>query len=167
MNRPVRARPDPDEVRARILEVAEEYFRRVGHRKTSVADIASELGMSPANVYRFFPSRDAINESICQRVVSEIAEIAQSARNRPGSFQSSRLIFATYYNAGVRAYDIENPFQPREVGYYVPPDPTRMMDPRPNRPKVIQSCDCYVDRNGLMYLTDPNAGLYILQFEGI
>ena len=87
--------------------------------------------------------------------------------NRPGSFQSSRLIFATYYNAGVRAYDIENPFQPREVGYYVPPDPTQMMDPRPNRPKVIQSCDCYVDRNGLMYLTDPNAGLYILQFDGI
>jgi hypothetical protein len=87
--------------------------------------------------------------------------------NRPGSFQSSRLIFATYYNAGVRAYDIENQYQPREVGYYVPPDPTRMMDPRPNRPQVIQSCDCYVDRNGLMYLTDPNAGLYILQFEGI
>ena len=69
--------------------------------------------------------------------------------NRPGAFQSSRLIFATYYNAGVRAYDIENPYQPREVGYYVPPDPTHMMDPRPNRPKVIQSCDCYVDRNGL------------------
>ena len=62
--------------------------------------------------------------------------------NRPGSYQSSRLIFATYYNAGVRAYDIESPFQPREVGYYVPPNPTRMMDPRPNRPQVIQSCDC-------------------------
>jgi hypothetical protein len=86
--------------------------------------------------------------------------------NRPGAFQSSRLIFATYYNAGVRAYDIENPFQPREVGFYVPPNPARMMDPRANRPQVIQSCDCYVDRNGLMYLTDPNAGLNILQFEG-
>ena len=36
--------------------------------------------------------------------------------NRPGAFQSSRLVFATYYNAGVRVYDIENPFQPREVG---------------------------------------------------
>jgi hypothetical protein len=87
--------------------------------------------------------------------------------NRPGAFQSSSLIFATYYNAGVRAYDIANPFQPREVGYYVPPNPTRMMDPRPNRPQVIQSCDCYVDGNGLMYLTDPNAGLNILQFEGL
>ena len=86
--------------------------------------------------------------------------------NRPGSFQSSRLIFETYYNAGVRVFDLENPFQPREVGYYVPPNPERMMDPRPNRPRVIQSADCYVDPNGIMYLTDTNAGLFILQFEG-
>jgi AcrR family transcriptional regulator len=56
--------------------VAEEHFRRIGYHKTSVADIASELGMSPANVYRFFPSRDAINESICGRVVNEVADIA-------------------------------------------------------------------------------------------
>ena len=86
--------------------------------------------------------------------------------NRPGSFQSSKLIFSTYYNAGVRCFDIENQFQPREVAYYVPVNPVRMMDPRPNRPQVIQSSDCFVDKNGLMYLTDPNAGLNILQFEG-
>jgi AcrR family transcriptional regulator len=41
MNRPVRTRTDPDEVR--ILEVAKEHFRRIGYHKTSVADIASEL----------------------------------------------------------------------------------------------------------------------------
>ena len=66
---------DRDETRARILKVAEEHFRRIGYHKTSVADIASELGMSPANVYRFFPSRDAINESICGRIVNEVADI--------------------------------------------------------------------------------------------
>ncbi len=86
--------------------------------------------------------------------------------NRPGAFQSSRYIFATYHNAGVRVFDIENPFQPREVAYFVPPDPERMFDPRPNRPKVIQSADCLVDAQGMMYVTDNNAGLYILQFEG-
>ena len=86
--------------------------------------------------------------------------------NRPGSLQSSRLIFATYYNAGVRVFDIENQFQPREIAFYVPQNPTRMMDPRPDRPRVVQSCDCFVDRDGLMYLTDPNVGLNILQFEG-
>ena len=42
MNHPVRTRPDPDEVRARILEVAEQHCRRIGYHKTSVADIASE-----------------------------------------------------------------------------------------------------------------------------
>jgi hypothetical protein len=86
--------------------------------------------------------------------------------NRPSSLQSSRLIFATYYNAGVRVFDIENQFQPREIAFYVPQNPTRMMDPRPDRPRVVQSCDCFVDRDGLMYLTDPNVGLNILQFEG-
>jgi AcrR family transcriptional regulator len=58
------------------MEAAEEQFRRVGYHRTSVADIAAELGMSPANIYRFFPSRDAINESICGRVVNEVADIA-------------------------------------------------------------------------------------------
>jgi hypothetical protein len=73
---------------------------------------------------------------------------------------------ATYHNAGVRVFDIENAFQPREAGFFVPPDPERMFDPRPNRPQVIQSADCFVDAQGVMYLTDNNAGLYILQFEG-
>ncbi len=87
--------------------------------------------------------------------------------NRPGAFQSSRLIFATYYNAGVRVYDLEDAAKPREVAFYVPPNPQKMVDPRPNRPLVLQTADCYVDKNGLMYLKDQNAGLNILQYEGI
>ena len=75
-------------------------------------------------------------------------------------------VATTYHNAGVRVFDIEDPFQPREAGFFVPPDPERMFDPRPNRPKVIQSADCFVDAQGVMYLTDNNAGLYVLQFEG-
>ncbi len=86
--------------------------------------------------------------------------------NRPGSFQSSELIFATYQNAGVRVVDIRNPFRPEEVGFYVPPPPARLFDPRPDTEQVIQSCDLYVDRQGLIYVTDYNAGLYILQYKG-
>jgi hypothetical protein len=86
--------------------------------------------------------------------------------NRPGSFQSSELIFATYQNAGVRAFDIKNPFRPEEVGYFVPPAPRRMYDPRPASAHVIQSCDVFADRNGLLYVTDYNAGLYILEYKG-
>ena len=41
-----------------------------------------------------------------------------------------------------------------------------MYDVRPNRPKVIQSADVFVNPDGIMYMTDYNAGLYILQYEG-
>jgi hypothetical protein len=86
--------------------------------------------------------------------------------NRPGSLVSSQLIFATYQNAGVRVFDIRDQFRPNEVGAWVPPVPARMMDQRPNRAQVIQSADVFVDKGGLIYSTDYNAGLFILEFGG-
>ena len=87
--------------------------------------------------------------------------------NRPESFQSSDLIFVTYQNAGVRAYDIRDPFRPLEVGALVPPPPARMMDYRPARPRVVDTTDIFVDEQGLIYCTDSNAGLYIIETQGI
>ena len=100
MNRSVRTGIDPDKARARILEVAEEHCRRIGYHKTSVADIASELGMSPANVYRFFPSRDAINVSICRRLVDEVADIALAiARTNALALEKlDRLLTAVHHH---------------------------------------------------------------------
>jgi hypothetical protein len=86
--------------------------------------------------------------------------------NRPGTLESSNLIFATYHNAGLRIYDIADAFRPKEVAYYVPPAPERIMDPRPNTPKIVQSCDVFADAEGRIYVTDANAGLHILQYEG-
>jgi AcrR family transcriptional regulator len=70
MNPQVRTRPD--DTRERIMETAEALFRRLGYAKTAVADIASELRMSPANIYRFFASKNAIVEAICERCLSEL-----------------------------------------------------------------------------------------------
>ena len=86
--------------------------------------------------------------------------------NRPGSFVSSEIVFATYQNAGVRAFDIRDPSRPVEIGALVPPAPARLFDHRPNRARVIQTADVFVDRNGLIYITDYNAGLYIVELGG-
>ncbi|WP_127091880.1 TetR/AcrR family transcriptional regulator [Aquabacter cavernae] len=67
-----RSRETAEETRERIARVAEELFRRMGFAKTAVADIAAELGMSPANVYRFFPSKIAIVQAICSRCLEEM-----------------------------------------------------------------------------------------------
>jgi hypothetical protein len=86
--------------------------------------------------------------------------------NRPDTFVSSEMIFTTWQNAGVRAFDIRDPRRPAEVAAWVPPAPTRMMDHRPNRARVIQSADVFVDAAGLIYATDYNAGLFILEYQG-
>ena len=86
--------------------------------------------------------------------------------NRPGSFVSDDTFFVTYQNAGLRVFDLKNEFDPQEKAYWVPPKPDKMWDNRPNRPQVIQSADCFVDAEGIIYMTDYNAGLYILQYEG-
>ena len=86
--------------------------------------------------------------------------------NRPGTFQSEDLIFSTWQNAGVRVHDIRDPFRPVEVGACVPPPPARMVDPRPNRAAVLHSADVHVDLNGIVYATDFNAGLSVMEYLG-
>jgi AcrR family transcriptional regulator len=83
MNPQVKIRPD--DTRARIMSTAEALFRRVGYAKTAVADIAGELGMSPANIYRFFASKNAIVEAICERCLSELEEKAWAVVRSKGS----------------------------------------------------------------------------------
>ena len=86
--------------------------------------------------------------------------------NRQGSFQSSQIIYATYQNAGLRVFDIANPFRPEELGYFVPPPPERMTERRKNRPRATHTADVFVDHRGLAYVTDFNAGLYIVEYTG-
>ena len=86
--------------------------------------------------------------------------------NRPGSFVSSELIFATYQNAGLRVFDIRDRYAPVEVGALVPPAPPRMMHGKSEGEPVIQMCDVFVDKAGLAFTTDHHAGLSIIEFEG-
>ena len=87
----------PDDTRVRIMDAAEALFRRLGFGKTAVADIAAELRMSPANVYRFFPSKNAIVEAICQRCLGELEEKAWAAARSRGSAAEriERLVLET------------------------------------------------------------------------
>ena len=63
--------PEPD-TRRRIVATAERLFRTLGYQKTTVADIAKELAMSPANVYRFFPSKADIRDAVGRALMTEV-----------------------------------------------------------------------------------------------
>jgi hypothetical protein len=80
--------------------------------------------------------------------------------NRPGptSWRSEQIVIGTFFNAGVRAYDVGNPYQPQEVAYFVPPAPPL------SRAGAIQLNDVYVDERRIVYAVDRIiGGLYILE----
>ena len=72
------------DTRERILVVAERLFRQLGYQKTTVGDIAKELRMSPANVYRFFDSKKAIHEGVARSLMGEVEQAAQAIIAKPG-----------------------------------------------------------------------------------
>jgi AcrR family transcriptional regulator len=75
--------------RSEILEAARRCVARSGFHQTSMHDICTEAGMSPGNLYRYFPSKEAIIAAIAERDRAEVgAEL--------GAAQFSDDFFATF-----------------------------------------------------------------------
>ncbi|HEY8966358.1 MAG TPA: TetR/AcrR family transcriptional regulator [Candidatus Methylacidiphilales bacterium] len=66
--------PKREALRQRIMAAADGLCRRLGYDKMNVAGIAAEVGISPAYVYKFFPSKRAIIQSCAERSLAEKKE---------------------------------------------------------------------------------------------
>lgn len=75
----------------RILDSAEKLFRHYGYAKTNVADVAKDLGMSPANIYRFFASKVEIHQAICARLLHTVQQLAELILNQDDLSAEDRL----------------------------------------------------------------------------
>ncbi len=49
----------------------------------------------------------------------------------PDVEKQANLVYLTYFNAGLRIFDIEDPRMPKEVGWFIPPTPTKRIGPIP------------------------------------
>jgi AcrR family transcriptional regulator len=79
-------RPTREQTRQRILAKADELFRHFGFAKTTVADIAAGLAMSPANIYKSFPSKDAIIQAVAEQELTELKKSIEAAvSSSPGA----------------------------------------------------------------------------------
>jgi hypothetical protein len=78
--------------------------------------------------------------------------------NRPGSYRSASLVFVTYFNAGLRVFDLAEPSAPVEVASWIPPTAEGQ--------EPVQLNDLFVDAHGLIYVTDRvSRGLFVLEPE--
>jgi hypothetical protein len=76
------------------------------------------------------------------------------------------LVYLTYFNAGLRIFNIHDPRQPQEVGWFIPPQPTKRIGIMPKTKLVTQTEDVLVDTRGNIYITDKQWGLFVLRYTG-
>jgi len=93
--------------------------------------------------------------------------------NQPPMY-AKRLVFVAWFNAGVRAIDIRDPYRPREVGYYIPAMTAKTdkrcvktQDGAERCKRAIQTNNLEVDDRGYIYIVDrANTGMHILRLSG-
>lgn len=84
-------------------------------------------------------------------------------QGQPHLWRPERHIVVTYFNAGIRIFDLDDALAPREVGHFVPSDPTERIGVLPKQ-LVSQSEDVLVDARGNIFATDKNLGLMVLRY---
>src|SRR6195256_6631559 len=89
MGTPVRPRANAQlqsDRRDEILAAAQRCFVRSGFHGASMQEICAEAAMSPANLYRYFPSKEALIAGICERTRAEAADSFLAVDRAPGFF---------------------------------------------------------------------------------
>jgi len=77
-------RPGPD-TRSAILETAKAHLRRFGEDKMTIVEIARGLGMSHANIYRFFKNKAEILDAIIEEWLGKTEALIEEIDRQPGS----------------------------------------------------------------------------------
>jgi hypothetical protein len=78
----------------------------------------------------------------------------------PGAWKSENIVLGTFFNGGVRAYDLSDPYSPREIAYFVP------QAPEGSKIGAVQINDVFVDDRGIVFTVDRhNGGLYALEMK--
>jgi len=84
---------------------------------------------------------------------------------RPGAWADTSVLFVAHQGAGLRAVDISDPRRPAETASFMAQPPDRLADPRPGRPRVVQTNDVFVSGAGIASVVDANLGLHVLSLS--
>jgi hypothetical protein len=84
-------------------------------------------------------------------------------QGHPALMRSDDKVYMTYFNAGLRIFDISDRYSPQETAWWIPDDPVQRIGRQPVDSLVAQVEDVIVDARGVIYCTEKNSGLHILR----
>lgn len=84
--------------------------------------------------------------------------------NKPWIENNPNRAYDCYFHAGLRVYDVHDPFVPKEIAYFIPPNPEELyFDLKMANPPLGTTEDCVVDDRGNIFVNTMHDGVYILR----
>ena len=157
--------------RRKIVETNSETFQGACGDSPSQVSLIDVADPAQPKILSFLPAPvvppGAPYADFCHKGGSFGSHNVNMLFHNPSVDHSDNILYLTYFNAGLRIYDISNAFQPQEIGYFIPPDPRERGHGVPTTSKLISTAaDVLVDTRGYIYLSDSAQGLFILRYTG-
>jgi hypothetical protein len=154
--------------RRKIALINDEAIRENGDENLNLAGIVDISNESQLRLLSLFPLPEPPPESGLKNFYEKGGRFGPHNHHHPNHQpcleDRDDLAYLTYFNAGLRIYDIRDVRQPKEFAYFIPPDPPARIGTKPSK-LVAQTEDVLVDRRGCIYISDKNQGIYMLRLK--
>jgi len=156
--------------RRRIALVNDEAIRENGDENLNMAGVVDISNESQLRLISLFPLPEPPAETGLNNFYEKGGRFGPHNQHHPNHQacleERDDMAYLTYFNAGLRIYDIRDPRAPKEIAYFIPPDPKTRIGTKPSQ-LVAQTEDVLVDRRGCVYISDKNQGIYILKLNNV
>ncbi len=156
--------------RRKIALINDEAIRDEGDENLNMAGIVDISDENRPRLMSLFPLPEPPPESGLKNFYQKGGRFGPHNHHHPNHQpcleDRDDIAFLTYFNAGLRVYDIRDARAPKEIAYFIPPDPQTKIGTKPNK-LVAQTEDVLVDRRGFIYISQKNQGVYILRLKNL
>lgn len=154
--------------RRKIALINDEAIRENGDENLNMAGVVDTRDETRPRMLSLFPLPEPPPESGLENFYQKGGRFGphnhHHANHQPCLEDRDDVAYLTYFNAGLRVYDIRDSRQPKEFAYFVPPDPRVRIGTKPSK-LVAQTEDVLVDRRGYIYISHKNQGVYVLRLQ--
>ena len=156
--------------RRKIALINDEAIRENGDENLNLAGIVDISDEKRPRMLSLFPLPAPPAESELMNFYDKAGRFGPHNHHHPNHQACLQdrddIAYLTYFNAGLRVYDIRDARMPKEFAYFVPPDPQTRIGTKPSK-LAAQTEDVLVDRRGFIYISDKNHGIFILRLQQV